>query len=216
MTKSLITINEQPISKKDFMSAIDNEIVYLNDSGNINHVMSVLSGLEGVEGITGHAKAKLLFGAQEWYKQNRPEDVFSDHVEAHTGIKKITVDRYITVWRYVEDLTIPKQIAERPMRELIPISKTISQGYEISKEQWRKIGNTSNDGELREILRQIKGKSEKKNARVIKLARDGSLYGWKNNERYFLGYLNVKDAKDDLVIAEFIEKIKISVGIIEE
>jgi hypothetical protein len=214
--KSLITINNQPLSKKDFFSAIDEEIIYLNDSGNINHVMNVLNGLDAVEGITGHAKAKLLYGAHEWYTQNKPNEVFSDHVESHTGIKKVTVDRYVLVWRYVEDLTIPKEIAEQPMRNLVPIAKTLSQGYDISKEQWRKIGLCSNDGELREVLRNIKGKAERKSARIIKMDRQGSLWGWKDNKRYFLGSLNIQDAQEDLVIAEFIEKIKISSGIVED
>jgi hypothetical protein len=216
MNKSIISLHGQPLGKKDFMSAIDQEIINLHDTGDINRVMTVLNGLDSVENITGHAKARLLWASSEWYKQNVPDENFADHVASTTTTRKVTVDRYINVWQYVEELVIPKQIAERPMRELVPIAKTLSQGYEISKEQWRKIDLCANDGELRDILRTIKGKSERKNARLIKMSRDGSLYGWKGNKKYFIGYLNVKDAQEDIVLAEFIEKIKISVGIIEE
>jgi len=215
MSKSLITINNQPLSKQDFFHAIDDEIIALHDTGDINRVMKVLNGLDAVEGITGHAKAKLLFASSEWFKQNKPDENFSDHVESTTNLKKVTVDRYVLVWKYVEDLTIPKDVSERPMRDLIPIAKTVSQGYDISKEQWKKIDLCSNDGELRDVLRKIKGTQPRKNARSIVLERDGSLQGYKDKKKYFLGFLNVKDAQNDVVIAEFIEKIKIGAGIIE-
>jgi DNA-binding TFAR19-related protein (PDSD5 family) len=214
--KSIAVIDGQVLSRKNFMDAIDQEVVSLYDTGNINRVMNVLNGLSAVEDISGHAKAKLLFKSSEWFKQNKPNDNFSDHVESTTTLRKITVDRYVLVWGYVEDLTIPKEIAEQPMRNLVPIATTLSQGYEISKEQWRKIGLCSNDRELDEVLRKVKGKQPRKNARIIKLGRDGSLWGWKNNERYFLGYLNVKEAQDNEIIAEFIEKIKTSAGVIDE
>ncbi len=214
--KAIISLHGQPLSRKDFMSAIDVEIVHLHETGDINRTMNVLNGLDAVEGITGHAKAKLLFGSSEWYKQNKPDENFADHVESVSNIKKVTVDRYVLVWRYVEDLTIPKEIAEQPMRNLVPIAKTLSQGYEISKAEWRKIDLCANDGELRDILRKIKGKSERKSARIIKVARDGSIYLWKNNVKKFLGFLNIKDAETDTDIAEAIEKIKVSAGMVTE
>jgi len=216
MSKSVLTINNNPLSEKDFMGAIDSEIVHLHDTGDINRVMKVLTGLDDVEGITGHAKAKLLWASSEWFKVNVPDEDFAEHVADTTSIITVTVNRYVTTWKYVEDNTIPKEIAKRAMRDLVPIASVLKQGYDISKDQWRKIDLSANDGELRDVLRKIKGKAERKSARVIKLAKDGSLYGWKDNKRYFLGYLNVEEAAKEIVIAEFIEKIKISAGVIEE
>lgn len=214
--KSIINLHGQPLAKKDFLDAVDQVIINLHDTGDINQVMGVLNGLDNVESVTGHAKAKLLWASSEWYKQNIPGESFADHVTSTTEMKKVTVDRYVATWRYVEDLTIPKEIAERPMRDLVPIAMTLKQGYDISKEQWRKIKLSTNDGELRDVLRQVKGKAERKGAKVIKMSRDGSLYGWKGNKKYFIGYLNVADAANDVVLAEFIEKIKISTGVVEE
>lgn len=216
MAKSIAVIDGQILSRKNFMDAIDAEIINLHDTGNINQVMKVLNGLSAVEDVSGHAKAKLLWGSSEWFKQNKPNESFSDHVESTTPMKKVTVDRYILTWSLIEELIIPKEIAERPMRDLVPIAKTISQGYEISKEQWHKIDMCASDGELRDVLRKIKGKAERKSARVIKLDRQGSLWGWKDNKKYFLGSLNIQDAENDKVLAEFIEKIKVSASIVEE
>lgn len=214
MSNKLAVIDGQVLSRKNFLESVDQEIIHLHDTGDINQVMNVLNGLDAVEDVTGHAKAKLLYASSEWYKQNVPDENFSDHVESTTNLKKITVSRYITVWRYVEDLTIPKQFHERPMRDLVPIAKTLSQGYEISKEQWRKLELCASSAEVGDVLRKIKGKAERKNAKVIRLTRDGSLWGWKDNKKYFLGFLELKD--ENPVVKEFIEKIKISVGIIEE
>jgi hypothetical protein len=217
MTKSIAVLDGQVLSRKNFMDAIDQEIIHLHDTGDINQVMSVLNGLSSIEDVSGHAKAKLLWASSEWYKQNVPDENFADHVTSTTTIRsKRTVDRYVTTWKYIDDLSIPKQIAERPMRELVPIAMTLKQGYDISKDQWRKIDLCANDGELRDVLRKIKGKSERKSARVIKLQRDGSLYGYKDKKKYFIGFLNVKEAQDDIVLAEFIEKIKIGAGMVEE
>jgi len=216
MNKKIAVIDGDILSRKNFMDAIDQEIIHLHDTGDINQVMNVLNGLDAVESVTGHAKARLLWASSEWYRQNVPDESFVDHVASTTEIKKVTVNRYVATWKYVEDLTIPKEIAERPMRDLVPIALTLKQGYDISKEQWRKIKLSTNDGELRDVLRQVKGKAERKGAKVIKLSRDGSLYGWKGNKKYFIGYLNVADAENDVVLAEFIEKIKISAGVIEE
>ena len=199
------------------MSAIDQELINLHDTKDVNRVIRVLDGLGSVEEITGHAKAKLLWGASEWWKQNKPAEDFADQVTSlSTKISRPTVDRYVLVWGLIEECIIPKEIAEQPMRNLVPIAKTISQGYEISKEQWHKIDLCASDGELRDVLRKIKGKAERKSARVIKLDRQGSLWGWKDNKRYFLGSLNIQDAENDKVLAEFIEKIKISAGVIDE
>ena len=215
--KSIISVHGQPLARKDFMAAIDQEIIHLHDTGDISRVMTVLNGLSDVEAVSGHAKARLLWASSEWYKLNVVGENFSDHVASTTNLNKTVVDRYITVQKFVEDLTIPKEIHERPMRELVPIAMTLKQGYDISKEQWRKIKNTTNDGELREVLRNVKGKAERKSARVLKMDRDGSLYLYiRGQAKKFIGYFNLEGAATDPIIAEEIEKIKIGRGIIEE
>lgn len=215
--KALLHIDDHSISKKDILSAIDQEIITLHDTGNINRVMSVLNGLSEVESVSGHAKAKLLWASNEWFKQNEPDKDFADHVADTTTLNRTVVDRYITVQRFIEDMTIPKEITERPMRDLIPIAKTLAQGYDISKEQWRKIKLAANDGELRDVLRKIKGKSERKSAKVLKLERDGSINLYiKGKPKKFIGFLNVKDAETDNDVAEMIERIKNGAGMVEE
>lgn len=213
---SLAVIDGMELTEKDFMSSIDNEIVHLHDTGDIARATDLIRRLDALDTVSGHAKAKFLFGFNEWWKQNNPEENFADHIESTTDTRPITVRRYVQTWKYIDDYTIPKEIAQRPMRELVPIASHLSQGYNLSKEQWRKIKLSTTSSEVGAILRDAKGKPARKSARVIKLSRDGSLNGYKDNKKYFIGFLNIKEAETDPVLAEFIEKIKINSGIIEE
>ena len=218
MSKSLITVDDKTLTERDFMASIDDVIEHLNKTGDLNKATSVLNDLDRLDNVTGHGKAKLLLGMYRWFESNVevPDEEFEDHIKSTTTTKAITAERYITVWSKVESGEIPKNISNRPMRDLVPIAKCLAQGYSIDAKGWAKINLCSNDGELRDVLRKIKGKAERKSARVIKLARDGSLYLWKKNVKKFLGYLNVEDAKTDPDISEEIEKIKDKIGAITE
>jgi len=210
----IAVIDGQVLSRKNFLDSIDQEIIHLHDTGDINQVMNVLNGLSAIEDVSGHAKAKLLYASSEWFKQNKPDDNFSDHVESTTSLTKSTVDRYVLVWKYVEDLTIPKEIAQQPMRNLIPIAKTLSQGYEISKEQWKKIDLCANDGELRDIIRKIKGKPPRKSGNLIYWEKDGSLNSWKDNKKEFLGWLDKEQYSSSEQARAAIDKLLDGAGVI--
>jgi hypothetical protein len=213
----LALVNGEALTRFDVMQAIDLVIDELEKTGDISKSIQVLSILDGIEDTSGHAKSRLLYKMYTWYSLNEPEENFFDYIDSvSTTTKGITAKRYVLVQENILSGRIPKGIQSKPMRDLIPIATCLSQGYEINEKMWKKIALCSNDRELGDVLRQVKGKQPRKSARVIKLSRDGSLNGWKDNKKYFLGFLNVKDAETDKVLAEFIEKIKIGAGIIVE
>lgn len=223
MKKALVTFDDgHALTERDFMSSIDNELIRLHDTGDTIRATRLLDGLDDVDNVAGHAKAKFLWGYSEWWRENKPDEDFADHIDSTSKrTRKITVKRYVATWRHVENHDIPKAVAVRPMRELIPIAAVLSQGYEIGIREWRKIELCSNEGELREVLRQIKGKPAKKGATVLHLERDGTMTLWVTDKtteqvsRKFIGFLNIKDAESDPDIAKVIEKIK-AIGIIED
>ncbi len=208
--------DKHALTERDFMQGIDNELIALYDTGDFNRATKLVQALDSLDTVSGHAKARFLYGFDEWWKENKPEENFPDHIESTTSTRGITVKRYVLTQRYIEQSVIPKALINRPMRELIPIAKTLAQGFEISKEQWRKIELCSNDRELGDILRKIKGQEPRKNARVIRLDRNGTLWLYKDGQKKSLGYLDVLAAKTDTDIAEAIEKIMVSAGVIEE
>lgn len=215
MRKALAVIDGNELTEKGFMDSIDNELIHLHDTGDINRATNVIRQLDALDNVSGHAKARFLWGFHEWWKVNRNDENFADHVDTTTETKPVTVKRYIKTWQYIEDCVIPKEIAVRPMRELVPIASHLSQGYDLSAVDWRKINTATNLSQIGEVLRTAKGRPARKNAKVIRMERDGSLYGYKGEQKYFIGFLNIKDAETDATLAEFIEKIKISAGILE-
>ena len=209
MTKSdLMVINGNALTEKDMFGAIDNVLIQLHDTNNINHVMGIIDSLDKVDTVVGKAKAKLLWGANEWYKINFPDKDFGDHVESVTkSTKRITVLRYVNVWAHIEQENIPKNIQKRPMRDLVPIANMLSQGFTPSKAEWARIDLCSNSSELGETLAKIKGKKQRKTARKIEMERDGSINLWKDGKKKYLGFLDVVEAETDEDIAKAIEYI---------
>lgn len=205
MNKSIAVIDGHPISEKDFMSAVDNELILLNDTGDINHVMATINMLDRLDNVTGHAKAKLLWGTNEWWLSNKPNENFSEHVESTTSTKKVTVERYINVWKHICDYTIPRKIHSFPMRDLVPIANMLSQGYEPSKEQWNEIQLASNNSEILDVIRTVKGKKPRKSGMKIYLEKDGSLNVWRNNVKSYVGFLDLAESNPD--VAKAIERI---------
>jgi hypothetical protein len=208
---NLLVIDKNTITEKDIFTAIDGEVVLLRKTNDVTRVTSAILGLGNIEKVVGKAKAKLLWNTQEWWKETNQEsergDTFEDYILAETGTTKTTTKRYSRTWGYIEDYTIPKEVAVRPMRELIPISNALSQGYEFEKDDWNKIKRAANEPEIREIVKEVTGKTSRKSGMTLKVDADGSLNAWNKNQKHFVGYLdvNTKDEVSQKAIRRIIE-----------
>ena len=211
MTKQtqLALIEGSALTEQDVMSAIDDVILHLRQTNDMSEIVKVSNIMDKINKVSGLAKAKLLWGWNMWWSETGQEtkrgDVFEDMVESETGTKPITIKRYILTWQYIDDLVIPKEVQERRMDDLVKIATTLSQGYDISKDSWKKLARASNSSEVGEILRLIKGKSARKSGLTIVLTRDGSLNAWQNEKKHFVGYLEV--SSEDEVVKKAIQRI---------
>lgn len=213
MNKSIVVIDDHPITENDFMSSIDNELISLHETGDINHVMKVVDGLDKIDRIAGQAKAKLLWGANEWWKSNRPSENFIDYIESFTSMKPVVVDRYITVWKYIHEGAIPEEIQVFPMRDLIPIAKALSQGYELNESTIKSLVKATSSSEIGSILRTVKNKPARKSSLQITWDRKGSLYAWKDGQRHFIGMLDKEGYATDEVVKQAINRILDNAGV---
>jgi hypothetical protein len=207
MTKDtqLALIDGKALTKGDVFSAIDNVIVNLNRTGDIQEATKVVNILIEIEGVSGKAKAKLWYGMNEWWEQNKKGEDFADHITSTTPTKhRKTVLEYVNVWEQIEQENIPKKVQAKPMRELVPIANMLAQGYEPTKEQWVSIELADND--LGDVINRIKKKKPRKSGLKIYLERDGSLNLWKNNQKKYVGFLDIKESSDP-DIAKAIERI---------
>lgn len=202
--------------EKSFQSKIDEELVHLYETGDFSRATKFVAALDTLDTVSGHAKAKMLYGFNDWWKENRPQDNFGDHIESTTATRGVTVKRYISVWKYIEQSVIPKEISIRPMRDLVPIANTLEQGYDIGKADWRKLNLAANDGELRDVIRKIKGKPAKKNAKVLKIDRKGNINLYVDDKKKFVGFLNFEEGMVDDDIQKAINKIIAGASMVEE
>lgn len=213
----LALINGDALTERDVMDAIDAVLVELNQTDNIEQADKVLQILNRIEDVSGIAKAKLLWGFYEWWNKTKQDEVrddnFWDYIEVTDKQKKTYAKRLITVWNYQDDL--PKQFRTRSVKDQIPVCQALRQDYRFGKSDWDDLIKASTNGEILDIVRRVKGKPARKSSMQIKLERDGTLNLWKNNKRKFVGFLNIKEAKNDPDIQAAIDRIVGNSGIIE-
>jgi len=94
----LALVNNEALTKRDMFEAIDNVIVQLHQTGDLNKATNVINGLGEIEKVTGVVKAKLLWGMNEWNKITKAQEDFPDHILSTTSIQnRKTVLEYVNV-----------------------------------------------------------------------------------------------------------------------
>jgi hypothetical protein len=210
ISPSTVFISGKAFTEQEALDAVSTVLNELESKNNINQVDVAEDTLLGLQRISGKALACLLHGKQEWWdKTGQAEKMdmeFVDYEEKRHGLKRITVERYALVWEKMKE--IPKKFQSHPMRDLIPVAKALEQGYEIEKTSWDALIKAASNAEVLHILRHdVKGKKPRKSSMQIYMERDGSLNAWENNEKHFVGYLNVKEEESDKVVKKAIARI---------
>lgn len=213
-SSQLAFVEGKVFTEEDVISAVDMVIADLQQSGDINKATDVLNTLDKIEDVSGHAKARLLYGMYKWWLENNDKKSFNDFIESRTTLKPVTVDRYITVEDCIESGEIPEYVAVRPMRELVPIAKTLSHGHPIEPKQWDRIAKATGPSEIGDILRGIKNKPPRKSSLQIYMKRDGTLEAWKDNKKHFLGWLDMEAYTTNEDAHKAIDRILDSSGVI--
>lgn len=216
ISPSTVFISGKAITEDDVMDAIDTVLSNLNDTGNFENVNTAIDTLLGLQRISGKSLAKLLYGAKYWWNNDNTQvqSNFNDYMESrHGGLKAVTIDRYITVWENIQSNSIPPELAERPMRELIPIAKALSQGFVLTAKTIGSLVKATSLGEIGSILRTVKNKPARKSSLQITWDRKGSLYAWKDGQRHFVGMLDKEGYATDEVVKQAINRILDNAGV---
>ena len=220
MTKDvqLAVVDGSALTEKDVMTSIDKVISDLYQSGDLTKATRVVGVMDKINDVSGKAKAKLLWGIANWYKETgqaeKRNDTFEDYMETETGNRSVTVKRYVNVWEQIENCVIPVEVQKRPIRDLIPVANALSQGFDFSKDAWKKIAQAANSSEVAEIVRTVKNKSPRKSGIQITIGRDGAITAWKDKQGYAVGYLFVEDENE--VVKKARTRIIDGAGIMEK
>lgn len=215
MTKSsqLALINGSALTETDVLDAVDVVLGNLYKNNDISKPTEVLNTLDKIGEVAGKAKARLLFGIHKWWIQYGNGD-FSDYIRTQTRTSTVTADRYITVQTYIESGEIPEDVAVRPLRELVPIAKTLAHGHTISRKQFDKIVKANSQNEIQDILRNVKNRPPRKSSLQIYWEHDGTLNSWKDGQKTFLGYLDKQVYDNHADAKKAIDRLLDTAGVI--
>jgi hypothetical protein len=217
MTKdlTLLHVDGKVLTRQSLLDGLDDVVVKLHQTGNEKEIKSALIAMDNVSSVSGIAKAKLLWHWRLWWEETKQSekrnDKFEDMVESDIGTVPITTRRYTLTWQYIEDCLIPKEVQFRCMDDLIKITHTLDNDYDISKENWKELARASNSADVREILRKIKKQPPRKSGTQKVLTRDGSLNLYDKDGKHFVGYLEI-NSEDEVVqkfLRQFIQNMQI-------
>jgi len=193
---SVVSSLDQPlaVSPDEELEKIDEIIKYSIRQGDpeivFRHGFRLLAGMQ----IRGWALAKLLYLVEKSWDDYEIGDDFYDTVTGYLALHKNTIKRYIDVWDSCE-LIPPKLLPEfqqKAIRTHIPISSAIAQGYEIDDNTWQDLADAPDLNTVSRIVREdVRGEELKTGSISLSIDRDGSIYAFSHDQRYFIGSLEV-------------------------
>jgi hypothetical protein len=190
--------------------------------------LEYIQGLQRDWLIKGLATAKLLYRMkQAWdlFRAAGIDDDFENVVEATTGYKPATVNKYINMWDSIfenDDLTeeIKTQLAGKPIETLLLLTAAAREGS-LDQSDWDHIAQSSDIKDVRSRIREKRG--EQTSSRMAKLPslfyRDtggrvrGTLIITVDGDQKVVGFLNMDTGDDD--VDQYIQKMINSLHIFE-
>lgn len=216
---------DQPINvaQTEFMDKVNKVVQESIKEKDPSKAIHLCRFLVGVAQLSGLALAKILYELQNnWWKFDIDED-FTDFIFKEIGRHKHTVERYLKIanmlYKYAPKDLRPT-LEKMPVGSLIPIASIVHQGYQLEPEDWVEFSEADNSHEVERIAREIRfGVGEKPRKSLISLwmDRNGSVWAYNNNEeRFFVGSLDIREAQDNEFVAKAIERIVSNSGILKQ
>lgn len=195
------------LTREAVLRGVDNIIVELYHSGNVAKTVKVLQAFERFMDISGIARAKMLWGAKLWFTSTEQSGDFYEKFGITETHQRTYTDRLIRLWDCVDKDMVPKAVLKRQVRDLLPITEALSQGYELSAQTWKKLEQALDTNEINDILREAKGKEHRKGSLRLEIDDKGTITAWYNGERRFAGSLNVTEMDSDEIINKSVTRI---------
>ena len=204
MSMNELTLFDQ--IEKSINESIDADDPYIA----LGHMKRLLEAQQ----LIGKGLAKFLYlmhSHWESFSLSKQEG-FNDVITQSLNLAPYTRDRYLKFGQY--ESSLPEEIKEKPIRELIPITNALSQGYDFSDDNWKDIERASNLAEVEKVVREdIRGEEPRKSSLQIYVDQQGSIVAWYNQERFSVGYLDMSNETE--AIQKAVTRIINRSGIIE-
>lgn len=213
---------DQPIdvAQEEFMSKVQEVIQQSIAEKSPAKALHLCKFLIGATQLSGLALAKILYELQSnWWKFDIDED-FTDYVYKEIGKHRHTVERYLDIASMLHTYApkeVKQQLEKMPVGSLAPIAHVVKQGYQLEAEDWQEFTEATSPNEVRQIVREIKGLKGRKSLISLTLDRNGSIWVFNNNdERFFVGSLDIREAEDNEYVAKAIERIVGNSGMLKQ
>lgn len=215
LSQSQADLDLSKLDRDTVLQGVDDVVSTLYATGNIKFAVSVLNAFDKFQDISGFAKAKLLWAGQQWFEETHQSGDFYEKFGVKEKNEQTYTDRLIRLWDCIQAGKIPASLHKtRKVRELLPISEALSQGYEISEKVWKQLAAALDMVEISTILQKAKGKQPKKSAITLTVNSKGFITAWQEGKPYPAGTLNFTD--DNPIIKKAVLRIQNSAHIKDE
>ena len=206
-----------PINDDWILDKVDEIIAESLEKKDAYFALNSCRALKQIAQLSGIALAKFFYLIKENWETYGIGDNFTDTVADYTGTHPATVSKYINIWEMHETKLIPEKFSEsirqRNIKDQVPISTLISQGYEISDDDWQDLADAPDFNTVSAKVRELKGREPSKSALLIFISSDGQLSAMQEGEIEFVGFLNVEEA--GLIAEKAIQRITKLAGVME-
>ena len=203
-------------AETSMLDRVDSIISKAIESDDPHYAAQQMQILLSAQQLVGKTLAKFLFLLKySWGKFSlSKQESFNEFIVGSLNLTDNTRNTYIHYWEHRNKL--PESFRDRPIRDLIPVTNAISQGYSVEEETWDDLNNATHVSEIAKIVREdIKGKPPRKGYLQLYLHEDtGDIVAWKDGQRAAVGFLDIYSDDDNVISA--IERITKRAGLIRK
>ena len=183
------------------LKQVDDLIKSALEHDNIDIILAEINKMVQAKELVGKVLSKTIYLLhQNWYSFSISEHQTLIGTLESINVHSHTTQRYLKYELQKEKL--PKEFLDKPIRELIPITNALFDDFEITDEDWSNLARASNLLDIHRIIREdIKNQEPRKSSLQIYLKDDGSVYCWRNQERYDVGFLDVHSKHEAVQMA---------------
>lgn len=194
---------------KNFLTAVNDKVREAIANKDVRELENIGKSILGISQVTGIAFSEFVYTVEACWSELKQRDTFFAWAEDIFGKNKVTIERHYRIWAMFVSGDVPKEYVDlfktMPIRVLIPIANLWHQEYEITDMQWKKLSNAPDPTTVNKLIREIKGKEEKRGALNIEWNKEsGTLTGWKDGKPHTIRLMY---DKSDTVVDSILSRL---------
>lgn len=194
-------LNIQTSPQDEFLEQTEFILAKVIETRNFDIGFDYVNRLMAGRDVIDKSTAIVLDGMdKEWIPSEHEGESFYDATVRLTSLDKYTLGNKLSIQNLLNSDVIPKEYKEQieslDQKSLIRIAKTVEQGYEVDRDDWKKWSDTPDYREVEKIARDVTGKPPRSNFVSHWYDEHGVIYAWVNGRVVEAGRLNMDDDPD--------------------